>query len=218
MNNNQTNDKIAKKNTQLILVIVLTLVLIIGGTFAYFSFSTSNNTTINGDAGTVNLNLTVTKILPNTTGIDDILIINFNELASSLNGGCASSDGEFALCQLYKVTITNNSTGINTNLKGSVSFNNTNTPNLSWVSVNNYSASTTYTSALLGNTFNTATSTFATFVDNHLLTVGQTSNFYLLVFVNETEDVQTDIGSYGGTVRFEDSNGKGVTSTFSSST
>ena len=32
--------------------------------------------------------------------------------------------------------------------------------------------------------------------------------------VNESEEEQTDEGSYSGTIKFEDSNGNGVTSTF----
>lgn len=214
--NNQIASNINRKNSYLVTIIIALLIVILGSTYAYFAFNASNNNTITGTAGSVDLELTVTKILPSTNGVDNILVINFNEVAEGLNEDCIDNSGEFALCQLYKVTLENNSTGVNTKVKGSISFDNETAPNLSWILVENYSASTTYTSTLLGSTYNTATSTFTNFVDNYLLTVNNSADFYILVWVNETEEVQTDEGSYSGTIRFEDSNGKGVTSTFSS--
>lgn len=102
-------------------------------------------------------------------------------------------------------------------MKWSVSFNNTTTPNLAWISLgNSYSSSTTYTSEMLGSSFHTSSAAFTNFVDSYLLSSGTSVDFYLLVWVNESEEEQTDEGSYSGTIRFEDSNGKGVTSTFSS--
>ncbi|MGN1376115.1 MAG: hypothetical protein ACI4V5_06130, partial [Prevotella sp.] len=157
-----------KRYIYLIIGIVILLLAISGATFAYFAFTTTNNN-ITGSAGTVNLALTVTKVLPETSGTDEILITNFNELADKLNDDCIDSDGEFALCQLYKITLTNNSTGVNVNVSGSVSFNNENAPNLSWIYLSSYSSSTSYTSTALGDTFNTASLSYTTFVDNQLI-------------------------------------------------
>lgn len=212
--NNLNNIQKNHKHLYLIIAIVILLMLVLGGTFAYFAFS-ANNGIFGGNMASVNLDLTVTKILPTTNGVDDVIVTNFNDLAESLNSDC-SYQNEFASCQLYKVHLENNSNGLNTNLKGSVSFDNDTAPNLSWISVDNYSSSTTYTDAILGSNFNTASSTFTKFVDNYLLTSGSEANFYILVWVNETEDVQNDEGSYTGTVRFEDANGNGVTATFNS--
>ena len=216
MNNidNQIQLKETKKNVKLILIIVILILVLAGSTFAYFAAS-ANNSVITGDAGTVQLSLNVTKVLPTTTGTDDILVINYSELADSVNSNCIDSDGEFALCQLYKITLTNSAAGVNTNVKGSLSFNNTTTPNLSWISLGtSYNSSTTYTSATLGSNFNTASSTFTNFVDSYLLTSGSSVNYYILVWVNETEEEQTDEGTYSGIVRFEDMNGQGVTASF----
>ena len=200
----------------LVLIIIILLLVIAGGTFAYFAFNASN-TIISGNAGSVNLTLTVTKILPTTTGTDDILITNFNELATSLNNNCIDTDEEYALCQLYKVNLANSADSVNANVKGSISFDNSTAPNLSWISLGTtYDSSTTYTSAMLGSTFNTASSTFTNFVDSYLMNAGSNVDFYILVWVNESEESQTDEGSYSGTIRFEDASGKGVTSTFSS--
>lgn len=209
--------KETRKNLSLILIIILLLMTVIGGTFAYYAFSANNGSILTGNMGNVKLSLTVTKILPNTNDVDNILVTNFNELADSLNDSCTDIDGEFALCQLYKVNLSNDATGINTNVKGSISFNNETVPNLSWISLgNSYSSDTPYTSAMLGESFNTASSTFTNFVDSYLLASGSNVDFYILVWVNESEEEQTDEGMYSGTVRFEDANGNGVTATFNS--
>lgn len=213
MNNKiQTNDTV--KNINLFLTIIILILVVSGSTFAYFAFNASNNI-ISGTAGNVDLTLTVTKVLPTTNDTDDILIANYEELPANLNAMC--TDGEYALCQLYRINLANSSTGVNTNVKGSLSFNNATVPNLSWIYLGDtYSSSTTYTSSNLPNTFNTASSDFTNFVDSYLLSSGNTKDFYILVWVNESEESQTDNGTYSGIVRFEDSNGKGVTSTFTS--
>ena len=213
MNNKiQTNDTV--KNINLFLTIIILILIISGSTFAYFAFSASN-TMIGGNAGEVDLTLTVTKVLPTTNTTDDILISNYGEIPSHLNQKC--TDGEYALCQVYRINLANSNTGVNTNVKGSLSFNNATVPNLSWIYLGeSYDASTTYTSNMLPNTFHTASSTFTNFIDSYLLTSGSNKDFYVLVWVNESEEEQTDTGTYSGIVRFEDSNGKGVTSTFTS--
>lgn len=215
--NNVTNNnfKENKKSLVVMIGIAILLILISGGTFAYFAFETSNSTSIGGDMGTIDLSLTVTKILPESEGVDNMIIANFAELADKLNDRCIDNNGEYALCQLYKVNLANSADSVNTNVKGSVSFNNETAPNLSWISLGtSYNSSTTYTSSMLGNSFNTASSEFENFVDSYLLTAGSNVDFYLLVWVNESEEEQNDEGTYSGTIRFEDASGKGVTSTF----
>ena len=198
----------------LMIVIMGVVILVAGVTYAYFAFKTSNNNTITGSMGSVDLSLTVTKELPTTSGVDDILVTNFSELPDNLNNKCIDSDGEYALCQLYKIVLSNSSNGVNTKVKGSVSFNNTTSPNLSWIRIDNYSSSTTYTSSTLGSSYHTASSNFDSFESSYLLKSGNSVTYYILVWVNENEEEQTDTGTYTGTVRLEDENGKGVTSTF----
>ena len=200
-----------KKTIYIVIGIIVFFAVVIGATFAYYAFTATNNNTITGETGKVNLSLTVTKALPSTSGTDDVLVTPFSELASNLNAKCVSD--EYATCQLYKITLQNNSTGVNTKVKGSVSFNNTTVPNLSWVYLDTYDSSKTYAASDLG-TMNTASSEFATFKTDELINSGNSRDFYLLVWVNESEEEQTDEGSYSGTIKFEDSNGNGVTSTF----
>ena len=211
MSNKKENNSDLKKIMYLVVGILVFFVVVIGVTFAYYTFAVSNNNSVNGEAGKVNLNLTVTKALPNNSGTDDILITPFSELANNLNAKCVSD--EYATCQLYKITLKNNSTGVNTKVKGSVSFNNTTAPNLSWVYLDTYDSSKTYAASDLG-TMNTASSEFVAFKSDELINSGNSRDFYLLVWVNESEEEQADEGSYSGIIKFEDSNGNGVTSTF----
>ena len=210
---NKIKDYISK-NLKLIIIIVMLFIMLLGGTFAYYAYSGSNSI-FTGNMGKVDLTLTVTKVLPNTNKVDDILVVNTSELAANLNSGCIDEDGEFALCQLYKVHLVNASGSINTDVKGSIKFNNELTPNLSWLLLgNSFSSSTNYTSAMIGTNFNTSSSNFVPFVDKYLLYSGSTIDYYILVWINETEGEQNDMGAYSGTIRFEDSNGDGVTAEF----
>lgn len=213
-NNIQKKLRLKNINIKLIIIVILVFIVLLGGTFAYYAYD-GTNTNFNGNMGKVDLNLTVTKVLPSTDGVDDILVLNTSELASSLNNGCIDEEGDFALCQLYRVRLVNRSGSVNTDVKGSIKFNNQNTPNLSWLLLgNSYSSSTDYTSAMIGNNFITSTSTFVPFVDEYLLYSGSTIDYYILVWINETVEPQDDMGTYSGTIKFEDSNGQGVTVEF----
>ena len=210
---NKIKDYISK-NLKLIIIIVMLFIMLLGGTFAYYAYSGSNSI-FTGNMGKVDLTLTVTKVLPNTNKVDDILVVNTSELAANFNSGCIDEDGEFALCQLYRINLVNASGSINTDVKGSIKFNNELTPNLSWVLLEGgYSASTNYTSELIGNNFNTSSSDYAVFEDSYLLKSGSSVDYYILVWINETDGEQNDMGAYSGTIRFEDSNGGGVTAEF----
>ena len=203
-----------KKISILILGIVIVLLIVATGTLAYYMFSTTNNTAINGTAAKADLNLTVSKTLPTSNGIDNIVLAKYEDIPAGINARCAS--GSYAMCQLYTITLTNNAANTSVTVNGSVSFTNTTAPNLSWILLSNYSSSTSYTSSDLPNSYNTASSTFTNFVSNETVNGNQTKTYYLLVWVNDIEEEQTDNGSYTGTVRFVDADGNGVTSTFNS--
>ena len=216
---NKVIDIIAKFNQKCTFKYVMLLILVCfllgtGTTYAYY-FVSDSLSSLTGNMGKVDLTLTVTKVLPKTNGVDNVLIINHSELASSLNNDCLDSDGEFTLCQVYKVNLKNANRVLNTNVKGSISFNNQNAPNLSWIYLgNSFSTSTNYTNSSLGNSFHKSSPKFTNFVDNYLLEAGSNIDFYILVWINETDDIQYDDGIYSGTIRFEDTNGNGVTAKF----
>ena len=190
---------------------------LITGTYAYLFGADSDNNTITGDMGRVDLELDVIRVLPVSSTVNSILIYRFDELALNLNKGCIDKDGEYSLCQLYKVSLKNKTNSVNVNIKGSLSFNNPTMPNLSWVLLGNtYDANINYTSSMIGNSFNTASNTYTDFVNDYFLESGTEVTYYILVWVNEIDRIQYDHGSYTGVVRIEDHNGKGVTAEFRS--
>lgn len=204
-----------KFNWKFLLLIIFMFFSVTGGTYAYLFSTGSVSSIITGDMAKVDLELDVTRVLPVDETVNSILLFQFDELASNLNKGCIDQDGNYSLCQLYEINLKNNVGGVNTKVKGSLSFDNASMPNLSWVLLGNtYSSSTTYTSDMMGDSFNTASSTYTNFVDSYLLYSGNDVTFYILVWVNEIDRIQYDNGSYTGVVRFEDSNGKGVTAEF----
>ena len=222
MNENNYVDNIKKDNKgmiKLLIIILVTIVLVTGVTMAYLAFSVSNQN-ITGNAGTINLALTVTKVLPSgvvgADGKDDIILIDYDELPSALNSSCVDSGGEVSLCQVYEISLTNNSTDVNTRVKGSVMFNNANTPNLSWIVIDEdtYNNTSTYTSDILPSTFNYSSTEYVNFENDYLLNINNTKKYYLVLFVDGSSISETNSGTFSGKIRFEDSNGKGVTSTF----
>lgn len=202
-----------KRNISWTVIVIILIVSLLGGTLAYFYVSDSNSI-FTGNMGGVNLSLTVTKVLPNTNGVDDIYVVGFDELASSINNDCL--DDGYALCQIYKINLVNGANGVNTDVRGRLSFDNATSPNLSWLYLGHtFSTSTNYTSAMLGNNFKRASSTYTNFIDSYLLERGKSVDFYVVVWVNESEIEQNDEGVFTATVRFEDHTGEGVTATFS---
>ena len=90
---------------------VATLVVaIIGATFAYFTASASNNATITGNMATVKLSLSVDKVttvdetkggmIPMSNGMVE------NAVNDAENEVCVDDNGN-AVCQIYKITLTN---------------------------------------------------------------------------------------------------------------
>lgn len=93
---------------------VATLVVaIIGATFAYFTASASNNTTITGNAASINFGLRVERAENNdTAGLipmsNSMVHRAVDTTANSSEKVCIDDNGN-AVCQVYKITVTNRS-------------------------------------------------------------------------------------------------------------
>ena len=101
---------------------VATLVVaIIGATFAYFTATATNNTAITGNMATVSFGLDVHKVtkvdeekkgmIPMSNGMVEAALINRSDLASENKEHkiCEDDNGN-AVCQIYKISITNKGT------------------------------------------------------------------------------------------------------------
>lgn len=108
-----TENRRNKQNIIYAVIGVLTLVITtIGATFAYYTATASNNATITGNMATITFDLAVTKM----TRVDETkggLIPMSNTMVhsavTSSNGICVDNNNN-AVCQIYKITVTNTGT------------------------------------------------------------------------------------------------------------
>lgn len=208
---------------------VATLVVaIIGATFAYFSATATNNDTIIGSTATGNnIALAVTPIAPvkeAKTRTENMIPMLEADLQTGLTGtdgkSCIDSNGN-TVCQVYKVTVTNNGATAVTldatlNLTTAKGSGEGTGANMKWQLIE---------SATTEGTVGTMKSqgTAELFADNLSLKASGTKDYFIVVWLLETEGPQdsSDAGiSYTGTVTVnavgaDGSTTSGLTATFS---
>lgn len=224
------------KMTKLQFFVMFILVLFIsvtGFTYAYFALSISNNNTIGGKAATVNLTLGVQKIFPlSSSSNTGVLVpqVSISESASSplsvaLKRGCIDANGNL-ICQVYKISIANVGGTATQIVDGFVSFYSdvnlttdvsTVMPNLRWKLITSVDTSNPNNSVLGANADLVANFNKNVFADDLTLATGGSATYYMIVWINETNEEQPlDEGkTFYGQIEFTSYNGTGVTSTFS---
>lgn len=216
------------------------LAAVSGGTFAYYAFSATNNTTITGTAATASLTLAITKVAPTTSGpLVPQLESTINSAIKGWNNTACVDKNTNKVCQIYSITVTNDSTATAT-VGATLTFNyatGSAFQNLRWAVLSGVPTSsstkanstnvpvmnTSYTYWLAnGNNTSGVTNTrnkigTATLGDKNSST--KTVTWYVVVWINETGSAQdsTDKGTFTGVVDVTDSSGKGLTSAFTSS-
>ena len=89
--------------TFFVLGCVLFALVVVGATYAYFTASANDNTTVKGDASTVSFGLTVTRV----TTIDmayGLIPMKNNQAPYAASNKCYDSNNNVG-CQLYKITV-----------------------------------------------------------------------------------------------------------------
>ena len=227
-------DKQKTTKIQIIAILILILVLsITGTTYAYFAISSSNNTTITGDAATVNLTLDVTKIFPTTNSTNTGVLVPqlstsgsaSSPLSNALKNGCIDSNKNI-VCQVYKINIKNIGGSVAQLVDGNIYFYSnpsltqdatTTIPNLKWRIITSADQTNPSSSVLGANPDRVAgASRDNNIVSNLTMTNGSNHDYYIIVWLNETKEIQPiDAGkTFYGKVEFNASNGSGVTATF----
>lgn len=233
-------DNTVNKKTLTKLQLYITLILILffsitGATYAYFAFTASNSTTINGETATVNLTLGVERIFPAASSTNSGVMVpqlsvsgsNNSPLASALKNGCVDSN-ENIICQVYKIDIQNNGGTATLVADGSVAFYgdaamtqdaSVNIPNLKWKLITSVDATTPANSVLGTNADLVADATDDNvFASDVVMPTNQSFTYYMIVWLNETGELQeTDAGKpFYARITFDSTNGTGVTSAFTS--
>ena len=216
-------------NKTTITLIIITFFSVLGATYAYFSFTTSNNSTIGGNMATVNLELEVTRVLPTkeSTGVmvpqKSVSGSNSSALSTALKRGCVD-DNQNIVCQVYKISATNNGGTATEMVDGSISFYSNpqltenaaiKMPNLKWKLITSIDTSNNNNSVLGTEADKAASSTPTKFVENVKLATNITNTNYMIIWFNEIENDQIDKNNtFYGKVEFNSSNGTGVTAQF----
>lgn len=222
-------------NAKLQLTITLILILffsITSATYAYFAISATNNNTITGNAATVDLTLSVTKVFPTASTTNTGVIVpqlsvsgsSASPLSVALKSGCVDSNTN-VVCQVYMITIQNDGGTATQVVDGEVSFYgdaamttnvHSTMPNLKWKLITSANASSPSSSILGTNTDMEANSDKNKFVTNLTLATNDSYTYYMIIWINETNETQAiDEGkTFYGLIEFVSSNGTGVTSTF----
>lgn len=93
------------------------MIAVIGATFAYYTATSSNNNTIKGNMATIGFDVTVNKVLKQDETRGGLIPMSNNMVQQALTknasvdgkGICVDDNGN-AVCQIYKITVVNNST------------------------------------------------------------------------------------------------------------
>ncbi len=216
-------------NKVTILLVITTFLTVVSSTYAYFTFSIDNRATITGDMATVNLELNIERVLPTkeSTGVmvpqKSVSGSSNSPLASALKKGCVD-DNNNVVCQVYKITVANNTGTAKEVVDGYISFYSNQAmtesseikmPNLSWKLITSVDLTNNNNSILGTNLDNTGSGTPAKFVQNVELSSNQSDTKYMIIWFNEINEDQIDKGNtFYGKVSYESSNGTGITAVF----
>ena len=204
--------KLDKKKMYMIFGIVMLIIAIAGSAYAYYSASAS--ATISGTAGGGNLTINVEKLSTSATGSlvpldNDVTTLNKAILGEGNTSGsfdntkaCIDKNG-YTACQIYKITISNNSK-VSINLNGGVSLRGDNTPNIECAVMDN-------TNSLSSNTSCKNSKSLA---NKYSLGANTTHDYYIIVYIKNINGLQTDTGNFTGTITFISSDGSEVKARF----
>ena len=183
-----------------IIASIIVFILSMASTYAYLSYSVTNDVAIKGNI--VNINATLNVELVSGANTDMVPMMD-NALNNAINGtggtkACVDSKGNLS-CQVYKITLTNNGSTLK-NLKGTIELYATNGGvynNLKWQELS------TAKSIKDGSSPNGMAK--STLVSGLTIKTKETKTWYIGVWISEIDADQrnTDKGRFGGTVTFE---------------
>ena len=204
--------KIEKKKMYMVFGIVMLIIALAGSAYAYYSASAS--ATISGTAGGGNLTINVERLSTSANGDlipldNDTTTLNKAILGEGNTSGsfdntksCIDKNG-YTACQIYKITISNNSS-ISITLNGGVSLSGDNTPNIECAVMDNNNALSS----------NTSCKSSKSLANKYSLGANTTKEYYILVYIKNIEEEQTDTGNFTGIVTFISSDGAEVKARF----
>ena len=191
------NNILKKSRKKLIIfeiICVLIVIGIIGYTYSFFNVTATNSTVISGEAASVNLSITVTKVSPgNNKGLVPQLDDFITSAVIGRKGSCID-DNNNNVCQVYKITVKNNGASLYVN--GKIEIDAKNNPNLKWAQISG-TTSPTLTSS-------THEYSYTKLIQNEYYNSSQSKDYYIVLWISETGSIQTDQGGFNGVVTVGD--------------
>ena len=223
--NNKRSNGDSKKITITLVLILTLMVTTTGGTYAFFSLNASNNNVVTGTAASANLSLNVSQATLGGTNSGstktNVMVPQLEAYLGTAMGSttnkdykCVDSNGN-TVCKVYTITITNSSSAA-VKVDGYITFANTTMPHLKWRKTTN--ATTLGSNSSAAATTNAGKQSLASSVSLAKNgTTGNSQTYYIVVWIDEINESQTDSGTFTATIEFEGADGRGITSTIRSS-
>lgn len=228
---NTSKDNDSRKIVTMVVMVCALMLCTTGATYAYFALTATNNVAT-GTAATASLTLAVSEAtlggtLSGTTQTNKMVPQEDTTLGTAMGTSykCVDGNGN-TVCKVYSITVTNGSTAA-VKVIGTIQFSgNDSMPNLRFRRTESETALGSYTTSAVGadttglwdivTTGSTCTVSAGGGCNSVSLAAGGSTTFYIVVWIEETGDTQTDTGTWRGTITFQGENGTGVTSTITS--
>lgn len=223
MNSNEAikKDNDSKKIFATLIMIFTLMFCTTGATYAWLALTPATNNTITGTVAGGGLTLTVTKMAPTTVTKLVPQLGNSTSATSPLNNAitnysCVDANNN-TVCLVYKVVVSSTVTSSDTVLMQIAFAGIESMPNLKWKLMSTTTNATAISGLTLGTSAeNTASTTATQFASFNITGSAVTKYYYLVFWINETNAVQTDSGTFRATITAGNASGK-ITSTITSS-
>ena len=189
-----------KKSTKYLLIGTLVLFLsILGASVAYYLARVSGN--LSGRAAGTELDVQVQKLSSNANmdliPLDnDLETLQLAAAGYQDKGACVDING-YSVCQIYKITVTNNGS-VPLTMNGTVTLSGQNTPNIDCATMTNATTVANNNSCMGQNVF----------VSGDTLAANDHKDYYVMVYINNLDEQQTDSGEFTGVVTFTTEDGR----------
>ena len=208
------------KGITLITVGILTIIVAIAGaTFAFFqATATANNISGESAYSATTLDLKVTlesknatgKLVPQLAASGTTNVLQTAVTGADGKGSCVDANGN-TVCKVYSITVTNKTT-TKFYVTGTLTLTAASMPNLKWATGTSATAGFDGTSATTVHpTTGKTLAEDTTLASNVELAANGAATYYVVVWINETGSVQTDTGTFTGTVTFDGYSTSGTT-------
>ena len=195
-----------KKSTKYLLIGTLVLFLsVLGASVAYYLARVQGN--LSGRAAGTELDVQVQKLSTNANmdliPLDnDLETLQLAAAGYQDKGACVDING-YSVCQIYKITVTNNGS-VPLTMNGTVTLSGQNTPNIDCATMTNATTVANNNSCMGQNVF----------VSGDTLPANDHKDYFVMVYINNLDEPQTDSGEFTGVVTFTTEDGNKVKGRF----